>query len=379
MPSCEFSLRLEPPPVDAAPEPVQFSPSGSRTAYRTTALEAPARPAVYQTGEPVRGTVEAQVHESTHCRSLRVECGWHTEGRGNPAKGLAESVKLFAGEWAPGSYAYEFTLPGIGGPLSYRGSYLSVQWTARVHADLYGQRHEAPQQPFMLIPGNAPVSYNLGPAYQSSEARWEHEAGGRWNLLGRIGADLGQLLVAVAFLLMGLVVGEPAMWFLSVLVAAALLIAAPFVLVPAVLTLVARSRAGPVDVDLEPRRVQAGAELRCRIRYAARGTIVPRASVTLLARERVWYDDNDDYNPRRELTTVIYREQAPLRRAVEDTPSDRQELVAVLRVPADGPQTFRAKDNELAWICAVELSLPGWPDWKREYPVTVLPPVLLPQ
>jgi hypothetical protein len=43
-----------------------------------------------------------------------------------------------------------------------------------------------------------------------------------------------------------------------------------------------------------------------------------------------------------------------------------------LTIPLDAMHSFSAYRNRLTWQIRVQVSTPGWPDFKQDYPVTVL-------
>ena len=111
----------------------------------------------YVGGEVVRGEVVVRVEKETTCKSLMIEVGWSTHGRGNRASDDVFEENLFIGSWQPGEYRYPFeaTLPH--GPYTYHGHYLNVDWYAEARADVPWAFDPKDEVDFELIPSDDPL------------------------------------------------------------------------------------------------------------------------------------------------------------------------------------------------------------------------------
>lgn len=91
-------------------------------------------------------------------------------------------------------------------------------------------------------------------------------------------------------------------------------------------------------------------------------------------------------------TQLIFRETARYTRGTDTTTENHDVIHAVFKqagqtyqagqvigeyqtvtLPADGMHSFVASDNQLRWYLKIDLLLPGWPDFKVEYEILVLP------
>ena len=88
------------------------------------------RTLMYEGGERVDGVVTVRVHEKTQCKGLDLQIGWRTTGYGNSAGHVGFERSLFAGQWAPGEYRYDFNVMAPHGPNTYRGHSLNLDGRA---------------------------------------------------------------------------------------------------------------------------------------------------------------------------------------------------------------------------------------------------------
>ena len=84
----------------------------------------------------VDGAVQA-AQECT-CQAVTLSRQWRTHGRGNRAKGSPRTMTLATKETLPPGiprrYPFEFKAPG--GPATYHGHYLNLDWYVRATAEV---------------------------------------------------------------------------------------------------------------------------------------------------------------------------------------------------------------------------------------------------
>jgi hypothetical protein len=109
-------------------------------------------------GETVTGTVVVTAEKDVNCKGLEVSCCWMTHGRGNVARGDAETQTLYQGEWQSGQvYRYPFKLKSSTWPPSYYGNYLNVGHYIEARAKLPWKLDPEVQQEFPLVATETPA------------------------------------------------------------------------------------------------------------------------------------------------------------------------------------------------------------------------------
>ena len=53
--------------------------------------------------------------------------------------------------------------------------------------------------------------------------------------------------------------------------------------------------------------------------------------------------------------------------------SSPNEFRGEIKVPDTGAYTFHAPDNRIIWTVTLYVDVPGWPDWQKSLPLTVVP------
>jgi len=107
----------------------------------------------YQPGEVMHGDVLVVPEDNFNCRRLIVRLQWHTEGRGNRDKGVADEQVLFRGEMKQGmpyQHSFQFILPNE--PWSYAGHYINIVWEVVVVIDVPMSFDPNAAFPFVLSP-----------------------------------------------------------------------------------------------------------------------------------------------------------------------------------------------------------------------------------
>jgi hypothetical protein len=333
----------------------------------------------FRPGEVVRGHVRVRTDAAVPCRRLVVVHHWRTHGRGNVRSGPEQGVSLFEGEWRAGedqSYAFEVTLPN--GPSTYRGHYLNIDHYVVAKADVPWSLDPTATVDIVLTGERGPT-YDHGPQHKSGppdvKAEGAMAAVGSVLIAGFFGVPgLGMLLGGAAFGVIGLMRRDPALGFpgLILMPFGAVLVAVSAGVAFALhkRTLAQRKLGTPV-LTVEPRMAVPGQEVAVHLALTPRSPVsLTRGVVLLRGQERVVSGTGTN---RTTHTHVFQLQEAGL-----DLPSDVRagstlQRSVVLAVPADAPPSFGASDNDLQWAVVVRIGIAGWPDWEREYPITVAP------
>lgn len=328
--------------------------------------------------ETIRGRVLVHASDACRCDKLTIALQWRTHGKGNVAKGSAQTLVLFVGEWQAGaSHAYPFELTAPAGPCTYRGSLLNVDWylTARadvpwafdpkVETELLLQPWTEPQPPptgpqgYRAAPAAPSAPYDFGPEAVLPEQALARQAGG-----SRVVAVVGLLLLvgaAIAFVSGASPAGVM------------LLIFAAFPLGSyGWKWLARRSLGGTPRICIEPPTVEAGQRLDVTVSFApTKTTVLESAQAVLTAAEIVVRGSGTD---KQTFTHQLHAEPRLLAEPGRTIGSfEHTELSASFLVPAGAPPTFAASDNQLRWSIEVTVDAQGAPAWKQDVPFLVRP------
>ena len=115
-------------------------------------------PPTYQEGQRITGTVQVWVTEAVRCDGLDVKLELTRTKSGYSPPSGPPPVRLFAGHWQPGEYAYRFELPSTF-PPTYEGHLVGWAWTVLAVVDVPWAQAPKGQAPFVLTP--APWSGRL--------------------------------------------------------------------------------------------------------------------------------------------------------------------------------------------------------------------------
>jgi hypothetical protein len=319
---------------------------------------------VRRPGDVLKGEVTVEVIEACTCRELALTCGWRTHGKGNRAEGVKEKAVLFQGEWPPGMpqrYPFEFKVPR--GPATYHGKLLNVDWVLRARADIPWAIDPKAEADF-LVAAEEEGEYDYGPTYKPPAELYvaaDKGLGCKLTVFGLFAAIGAAVLLAFwsqgcfpvvfgsIFLVAGLGAILGALWRG---------IAQKKLGVPEVRIGASTARPGdmvPVSVKIRPR-----APVRLEgVTAELRGTevVVSGSGTNRTTHRHVFHQAKETLDPGgRELP-----------------PGEELTIGGVVQVPGQAPPTFSASDNDLRWVVEVHIGIAGWPDWKREYPVSIRP------
>jgi hypothetical protein len=322
----------------------------------------------YEIGETVGGVVQVKVNESCSCKKLTLTRRWKTHGRGNRKSGEKAVMELFSGTLTPGQHQYPFEFPAPVGPLSYHGHYLNVDWYLKAQVDIPWAIDPKAETEFLLTRGDyeGDIDFGQGPDKKPDQV-----------VSGKATGQLGLSCFGLIFALLG--AGAMASMIMA---PAGSTPPIPVMIVPCVFILIglgviflglrnilAERKLGGVDVQLSNYHPVAGEELTCTLTFKPQATVKLNAiSAELKGEEVVVRGSGSNRTTYRHglyehKETMIERKQASVGREIT--------LETTFLVPEDAAPSFRTRDNALNWEVSVEIDIPGWPDWSKEFPIFV--------
>jgi len=328
-------------------------------------LERPDR--AYKFGEPIAGAVRIAAHEDFLCRKLTLIRAWKTDGRGNHAGGgeegmiFADDTEFHAGE----TREYPFRFVGLAGPASYDGHLLKVVWHLRAQVDIpmaVDARHE---EKFLLVAGETSEEVLLG--VETPATATPPTAG---VLAERM--TMAKML-AIPFFIIGLAMiylsnWQPVMLAIGVAVAGFGVWQIFFML----RNKLAQQKVGAVEVEINRDKLRPGEQVECKVLLpASHAARLQNITAALKGEERVVSGlGNHKTTHAHGIQNLVVEQGNQNGFAVEN---NKMQFTLLLQIPAGAPSTFHAPDNALHWSIRVRVDIPDWPDWVREFPITVLP------
>lgn len=350
----------------------------------------------YKPGERITGTVEILPGADMRCRKVTLTARWAARGKGPEDAADAETIYLPGGAWRNNEkVTHTFDFPAPRGPITYNGVLFKVGWQIRATADVHGS-DATTSEDFTLLPGPSSENVRLGirdgppPQVRNSSDKTAWNYAGGCTQLFAILFGVVLLFVGLPCLILGLsnILAEhfplalpisfPAGRFQSILLIGmgafftVLGCIALFIWIQAAL---ARTRLGPVQVEVCPRTLGRGENVTCSVRLHPRGSIqLTEGTAILLATEHVESPKgNADAATAPTLKRVVH--QSGISLATGRTVCGGADTLptATFTIPPDAPCTFWGGSNKLIWTVTIELKLKGWPDWARTAPITIRP------
>jgi hypothetical protein len=334
----------------------------------------------YEPGERIRGHVAVTADTAVRCKALTVALQWNTHGRGNRDAGPESKVQLFEGEWdAGGQHAYGFEFIAPSGPVSYHGKLLNVDHYLTARVDLPWALDPKTAIDVLIVPKPGATDYDFGPSYKPPAAELQTE--------GKAMA-LGAVLLAGCFGLPGLAIMAggvafgiswirgtasqgvfPAIFmFLFGAVFAAVGFGIAFVLQKRNL---AQRKLGNPLVNVSPQTARAGDRVSLQVTLQPRASVkLTGAKVILKCQERAVSGSGTNRTTHSE---EVHQSEAGLGAPPVLEANQPASFSASLQLPRDAAATFAASDNSVKWAVTLQVGIDGWPDWERDYPITVRP------
>lgn len=315
-------------------------------------------------GETVRGEVDVAVNAPCTCNDLTLWFGWRTHGKGNRTEGMVAQISLFHGEWMPGmnqSYSFEFRVPS--GPATYHGKLLNVDWYLRARADI-PWAIDPKAETDLLVEGGEGEEYDFGPRYQPPEEIYrkaDKYLGCRVFLFS---------LVAAAGVIVGLFIGFRQPW--GLLLAGLFLAAGAAMILHTLWRGIAERKLGTPQVRIGASVAEGGERIPLSVRIRPRAPLrLEGVVVELRGLEEVVSGSGTNRTTHRHVFHQTREILDPGGR--ELLPQEEVVFEGAVEIPPDAPPTFAAPDNSLQWTILLRISIGGWPDWKRDYPLAVRP------
>ncbi|MEO8498616.1 MAG: hypothetical protein ABI614_26435 [Planctomycetota bacterium] len=306
-------------------------------------------PATLRTdGAPVSGTVIVTTTAPVKCNALEVTTRWSTHGMGNIDQGDVDACVAFEGEWdADREYRYPFTLKTAAWPPTYYGNFLNVGHYVQARAKVSWSSDPKVQIEFPVAAASAPE--DLKPT--------EPLTAKRNSLIGWI---IGIVLLLIflplfgmlfVFLIPILAIGGAVYWFTRVYLP--------------------RCVTGLVECSVTPARVMAGEAVQGQLRFTPkRDANINGISWKVKCSEKcVSGSGSNKKTHHHELLnkTEQLAEAGPLRAG------QVQAFEFTFTIPPKSPPSLKFSDNELIWQGELRIDIPRWPDWVKEFPLTVVP------
>jgi hypothetical protein len=351
----------------------------------------------YKIGERITGSVRVTVKEDCECRKLTIARQWCASGQGESDQTTPEEEQvIFSGAWRAGqTAAYPFEIETPPGPLTYRGQLFNVGWQLRASADFPGIDATASES-FVLVSSLFSENVQMG----TRDEPPPQVRGLSDKPSGAYSGGCSQVFAAV-FAIVALFVGLPCLAvgvlnLITIFIPVSLPIAIPAGLMQSIFLIVvgglftllgsrafitllrgtlARSRLGPVQVEMSPTTPRRGEAVTCTVRLQPRGPIkLTEATVKVAATEHTSPRSADgDDAPTHACQETVFQAREVLATGRTFSAGEEVLLRIAFSIPADAPCTFWGGHNNLIWTVAVELKLKGWPDWTRIVPITIRP------
>ncbi|OYP38186.1 hypothetical protein [Rhodopirellula sp. MGV] len=315
-------------------------------------LDEPER--IYRTGDKVRGTVSVETDDSVKCKGLTVTSGWRTHGRGNVAKGTAETATVFAGLWEAGQReSYRFELEVADWPPTYYGNYVNVEHFIDARVKIPWAFDPKASHEFTVRPLQAPAA-----AYDGSR-----EPSGCF-----VKAFIAFVVIGMVWVFVGALAAFIAIPWVGTVIA---LVAIPLTLLIAAKTVLPMLMLGKVHSELVDDFVTPGENAKVKLSFQPRRNVsINQISATLTGAEVCVSGSGSNRTTHRHQ---FFESKHELLSETTLQAGNRREFDLAIPIPGDAPYSFDLSDNDLKWTIKLHIDLPRWPDWSRELNVHVLP------
>ncbi len=329
---------------------------------------------VYRPTETVSGTVDVRTNTRCQCQQLTVSLNWRTAGKGNQVTGEPVVQRLGDHDWQAGqSQQFDFELAAPDGPLSYDGEVLRIEWfaQARVDVDWAADPKSEPVGLSLLRWSSEDVlaqgaNYREGPRHYDGEyCQGPTVKQGNKVFEPATAAGCGGVALAVG----GLCIATLSEAGINLGVAA--LIVALMLLFYAIPKLLARSRVGEPQVQIEPEIVRPGEAVHVQLALDPRRKVrLNEITSKLRGREVVVRGSGKNSK----TSTHELHEKAKTLVAEKVLKSGQKHTFETdFTIPENAPPSFGAPGNELVWQIELHVDIAGWPDWKQQRRIVVQP------
>jgi len=310
----------------------------------------------YQPGETISGKVEATVNTDVSCEALKIELCWQTHGRGNTESQSVDTIVQPGLDWKAGmTYTYPFSFAAPKKPLTYRGHYLNIDHYIKARVDLPWKLDPTVSEEFILIPGKA-----SGDDYRADLAK---EEGKPAKTAPRGLKVLGWILAPIVIIM--LVALLVFLWYVFVFLAIA-------ALAIKLKQYYANKRLGNVVVDTGSTILTPASDIPVKLYFSpAKAVEIANASATLTGEEVCVSGSGSNKTTHRH---TLCEEKIILASAYRAPGSGIPvEFTGKISMPETTAYTFKTSDNAIEWNLAVHIDIPKYPDWKKNFSLTVVP------
>jgi hypothetical protein len=307
---------------------------------------------VYRTGEQIAGEVIVEVADGSRCKAVILRRRWRTHGRGTVHRAELDEVVLHQGPLPDdGEHRFPFELDAPLEPFTYRGHYLNIDHYLEGRVDIPWAFDPDVEEEYVVVPGSTVASAPLTEVEAASPRAVKKMEGRTSTIIGAVLAAIG--LFTFPF---------PGLFFLFI---------AAFFLMGGLWKKAAGMKVGQVDVEVSPRRVAPGEQIRVAVRITPpKEVTVNGVTASLLGKEICVSGSGTDKTTHRHTG---HSETVELVGETTFPAGTPQDLEGTLEVPALGMWTFRAPRNEIRWDVEVRVDVPSWPDWSDAMEVVVWP------
>jgi hypothetical protein len=134
----------------------------------------------------------------------------------------------------------------------------------------------------------------------------------------------------------------------------------------------AQQKVGAVEVEINRNKVHPGESVACKVLLpASHAARLQNITAALKGEERVVSGlGSHKTTHTHTIQNLVVESGNQNGVSVAD---NKMQFTLPLQIPENAPSTFHAPDNALHWAIRVRVDIPDWPDWVREFPITVLP------
>ena len=298
----------------------------------------------YVEGELIDVIVHVEAQKEVLCKALTLEMGWETHGRGNKVSGKALKETIFSGTLPTGESTYEskVQVPTLSRttPPSYHGTFINVDWHLRAAADIPWTLDPKSMIRIYVEPRDAEGTTEEPPTWEHAEQVRLKGGLAPWLFIGCMLAIIGAFLTTK-----------------NVLVGAALMAPAAYVLTRYFREQGLRKRIGEVVFGVSPNRTLAGGSVTAMVALRPPGALdVEFASVTIRAHESATSGSGTNTTTHRHLafeeSQVVLDDER-----IDASDIFRKELP--FSIPLDAGPTIELNDNRVIWSIEFAVTVRG--------------------
>lgn len=316
-------------------------------------LDEPER--IHVPGDKIKGTLHVLADADVRCKGLEIQSGWRTHGRGNVARGTAEVVTVFSGDWMAGQReSYRFELAVADWPPSYHGNHINVDHYIDARAKIPWAFDPKASAEFVMRPTSPP---NADSGVQATEVN------------GCAGSVIvGAVFFAILMAFGATIVGLAANPWLALIFAA---IASPILLFLVAKFLLPRWLLGDVEANLICPQVAPGGKVRAQLAFQPKRQVTVNRITAELSGSEVCVSGSG--SNRTTHRNKFFSDVHVLQEAATLAAHTRKEFEFEFPVPGDVPYSFDLKDNDLNWTVDLRVDIPRWPDWTKSLKLQIYP------